>query len=696
MANLYDKAGLVNIPVGYQEGFLYNIKPEDNTLGFRFNRDSAATRVNKEGLIEQVGYFGPELVKNGNFSELGSELIPDGNFTNQAAVDYWQIADTGGVERATKSLENGFMRLTYDIANGSALYKSGIVTSGKSYKVTFRAKGTANSNFNSIGDNVNIPSNPQYVVSNPTLTDDWQDYEFYVPVSSTTLRLYLTSAQIGDTLDITNISVKQVDPNDYWILAGSNVSISDNKLNFVNAVTNSEFVQQIIVAPIGKTYKITLEVSNLGSGESIKIRHPFQDTTINTNGFHTIYGVGDLANVFRITPNSTTATFSITNISVVEVKGDKPRIDYTDSLTSPSFLLEPQSTNLLEFSEDFSQSAWLKTNLSILSDSIISPEGILSAGKLIPDTTSGQHKIDITRTVANGATVSLSAFVKKGEYNFCCLYEVTSSAGRFFDLSNGTQGGTFVGAPTTSNIENYNNDWYRISISTTVPSTSARYILYVCDTISNTSFVGDNTKGIYAWGTQLEESLYPTSYIPTAGSTVTRAQETCNGAGSVSTFNDSEGVLYAEIAALADDSTNRHITLSDGSNNNRLVLKYDNQSNVIQAFNRVGGVETAFLSASVTDITLFSKCAVKYKVNDYALWIDGVEVATDTNATTFPSSTLNDLKFGESGANSNFYGRTKGIYVFNEALTDDELQQLTGPEYNSFAALAAAYNYTVI
>ncbi len=49
MANLYDKAGLVNIPVGYQDGFVYNITPEDHTLGFRFNRDSGATRVNKEG-----------------------------------------------------------------------------------------------------------------------------------------------------------------------------------------------------------------------------------------------------------------------------------------------------------------------------------------------------------------------------------------------------------------------------------------------------------------------------------------------------------------------------------------------------------------------------------------------------------------------------------------------------------------------
>ncbi len=378
----------------------------------------------------------------------------------------------------------------------------------------------------------------------------------------------------------------------------------------------------------------------------------------------------------------------------MEVLGDKPRIDYTDSLTSPSFLLEPQSTNSLTFSEDFSQSVWTKTNLSILSDSIISPKGILSAGKLIPDTTNGQHKIDITKAVANGATVSLSAFVKKGEYNFCCLYEVTSSKGRFFDLSNGTQGGTFVGAPTTSNIENYNNDWYRISISTTVPSTSARYILYVCDTISNTSFVGDNTKGIYAWGAQLEQESYPTSYIPTAGSTVTRAEETCVGAGNVSTFNSTEGVLYAEIAALVNSGQTRRISLSDGSSNNRVTLMYSTSNNSLEGFVVSGGSTQYYFSETLTNVLNYNKIAVKYKANDFALWINGVEYDVDTSGSA-PVG-LNELSF-DNGISANFfYGKTKGIYVFNEALTDDELQQLTGPEYNSFAALAAAYNYTVI
>jgi hypothetical protein len=103
-----------------------------------------------------------------------------------------------------------------------------------------------------------------------------------------------------------------------WTLT-ANVAISGGKLNFTNAVTNTQYASQSISAPISSVYRITLDVSNLGSGESVKIRFPFQDTSINANGTYTIIGTGTTANAFRITPNSSTATFSIDNISVMEV-----------------------------------------------------------------------------------------------------------------------------------------------------------------------------------------------------------------------------------------------------------------------------------------------------------------------------------------------------------------------------------------
>ena len=260
--------------------------------------------------------------------------------------------------------------------------------------------------------------------------------------------------------------------------------------------------------------------------------------------------------LYSVLPSDGTGDFTVARNSVAtrvnqsglieEVGVNVPRLDYSAG-GCPVLLTEIESQNKITYSEDFSNAAWDKTNLSLTSNSIISPSGVLNSTKLIPNATSSQHKIDITRTVTNGASVSLSAFVKKGEYKFCCLYEVNSVKGRFFDLSNGTQGGTFGTAPTTSNIENYGADWYRVSITTTVPSTSARYILYVCDTISNTSFLGDATSGIHIWGAQLEEQPAVTSYIKSnSGSATTREADLVNGAGSAATFNSLEHTFFVD------------------------------------------------------------------------------------------------------------------------------------------------------
>ena len=231
----------------------------------------------------------------------------------------------------------------------------------------------------------------------------------------------------------------------------------------------------------------------------------------------------------------------------------------------------------------------------------------------------------------------------------------------------------------------------------TKASSSANEVCRINITTSYTDssdFLGDGTSGIYLWGAQHEQGSYATSYIPTAGSTVTRAQETCNGAGNASTFNSTEGVLYAEIAALADDATYRGISLGDGTVNNVVRFYYENVSNKLTAQIKDGGIAQAIMSYNFSDITISSKIALKYKLNDFALWVNGFEVATDLNGAT-PSG-LYTLGFDTGAGGDDFYGKIKGVYVFNKALTDDELQQLTGPEYNSFAALAAAYNYTVI
>ena len=75
------------------------------------------------------------------------------------------------------------------------------------------------------------------------------------------------------------------------------------------------------------------------------------------------------------------------------------------------------------------------------------------------------------------------------------------------------------------------------------------------------------------------------------------------------------------------------------------------------------------------------------------MWVNGTEVSTDTSGSV-PIG-LNDLSFDRANI-LNFYGKTKALAVYKEALTNDELEGLTGEGYDTFNALALANNYTII
>ena len=54
-----------------------------------------------------------------------------------------------------------------------------------------------------------------------------------------------------------------------------------------------------------------------------------------------------------------------------------------------------------------------------------------------------------------------------------------------------------------------------------------------------------------------------------------------------------------------------------------------------------------------------------------------MEVATDTSGNTFQIGELINLTFDNGNGNNKFFGKTKALAVWKEALTDTELQELT-------------------
>ena len=356
------------------------------------------------------------------------------------------------------------------------------------------------------------------------------------------------------------------------------------------------------------------------------------------------------------------------------VGGGQPRIDYKDD-SKGALKLEPQRTNLITYSSDFSNSYWNKSGASVTSG-FSSPDGTTNAYKLVEGTNDGAHAFyNSGFSSLNGQSYTFSMFVKYNGRQWFRLWGQYGNSNKsvYFDIQNGLVGTKDSGV--TGNIEDYGNGWYRISATATTDGTSNRFRGYLAEADNDPFYQGNGTSGVYVFGSQVELGSYPTSYIPTQGSAVTRLADVCNNGGNDQVINSSEGVLYLEVAALSDDLTNRAISISSGTAANKIQLKFDNSSNQIEYDVARGGVSQVGIDRVITDTTLYNKIACKWKVNDFSLWVNGVEIGTDTSGDT-PLG-LSNLSFYDANGGNSFDGNVRDVKVYNNALTDSELQALT-------------------
>ena len=374
---------------------------------------------------------------------------------------------------------------------------------------------------------------------------------------------------------------------------------------------------------------------------------------------------------------ASTATYVDSDGLIKTAGNGEARIDYTDS-TDGALLLEPQRTNLLQYSEDFSN--WTNANSTDSSNQIISPDGTQNADKVITNNGSvnGQVKRNVSKS-ASSITYTYSIFAKKGEWNESRLYITDNSSfvnrvQFFVSLENGeiiqaTTSGTFSSASGSSQY--YGNGWYRLFVTfTTGTETSLSARIY---SMSSTATTGDGTSGIYIYGAQLEEGSYPTSYIPTSGSAVTRVADVCEGAGNSDVFNDSEGVLYAEIAALDEAQVVTAISISDSSISDRVLIALvagEMRGQFVSTGNNIAKDTTGVV------IENFNKIACSYTATTFKVFVNGLQIGT-TGAVTASMSGVREIAFDRGDSQIDFQGKVKEVRVYNTALSDSELATLT-------------------
>jgi len=340
-------------------------------------------------------------------------------------------------------------------------------------------------------------------------------------------------------------------------------------------------------------------------------------------------------------------------------KEGMPRIDFTDN-TDGHLLLEPQSKNLVTYSEDFSQ--WSNV-YAILNANQPSPDGFNNAFIVEDENATAYRKIDETITT-NATPHTFSVFIKKKTSAVSSYSGIQMGVGFsyvVFDSFNGTYHEQSNTNYDNVEVQDFNSNWWRLKLTATV-TTSTRVALWGAISTSATNINNGATGSETFYGAQLEELSYATSYIPTNGSQVTRDAETCTGAGSSADFNSEEGVLYLEVAALADD-TSQQIGVYGGSITEQLRIEIANSVIKAQLFN---GSYQANMSSTQT-VTNFNKVGFKWKVNDFALWINGTEVVTDNSGTTFSAATLDNINFSaQNGTSSAAQAKVKALKVYKE------------------------------
>jgi hypothetical protein len=365
-------------------------------------------------------------------------------------------------------------------------------------------------------------------------------------------------------------------------------------------------------------------------------------------------------------PTTTTAVYE-------GITDDVPRVDYSGG-GCPALKLEPQRTNLITQSEYFG--AWTNdTNISLTANAIQSPSGLIDAYKISAGTSTARQAIKLLLTPSGD--VVQSVFAKKGEYS---VVQITDGRNpnlyANFDLENGVLGNY---EDCTPSIEKFSDGWYRCVIvyNSTLDIVNTRISIAESPTQARlVNFAGNGSDGIYIWGAMVEAGSYRTSYLPTYGTSTTRAVDIVDGAVDASLFNDSEGVLFVEFAALADTRDNDfRFLICDGTNNERIQI-FLPTSNILNVDCIVSNSATANLTYTLTNPSSSHKVAFKYKNNDFALWVDGVERGTDTSGGT-PSG-LDRLDFYRTPNNNNYVeANVKQAIYFGTALTDTQLQELT-------------------
>ena len=342
-----------------------------------------------------------------------------------------------------------------------------------------------------------------------------------------------------------------------------------------------------------------------------------------------------------------------------------PRIDFLGN-TSGALKLEPQRTNRIPNSED--GSTWALNNITLSSLS-----GGLNKNYYQITSLGNTGRFDVVRNNwvnLTAGTYTASVFAKKGTCDEIILTtRANFSSQSAYSVFNLTSGTVVSDNGVVGSIEPYSDGWYRCAITFTNSGGYTDFASFAFGFNFNSS----STDTLFVASPQSEIGSYPTSYIPTQGSAVTRVQDACSQTVPSGIIGQTEGTIYAEMNVPSIESVGGFsgFRIFDGTSANQIsFIIYP--TGRLQSIAFDGGTLVSNINDSGYGLTSgVHKIAIAYKLNDYVLYVDGSIVGSDTSATV-PS--VNQFIVSYTDGGSQIYNESK---IYNTRLSNSELAALT-------------------
>jgi hypothetical protein len=352
---------------------------------------------------------------------------------------------------------------------------------------------------------------------------------------------------------------------------------------------------------------------------------------------------------------------------------------------SLGLLIEESRTNLLVYSEQFDNAAWVKVNSStITANTIVAPDGTLTGDKLVRDSAANGYRVQEATSVTSGTAYTFTCYAKASQLSWVSIGSQSSfptNTYAFFNLSSGVLG-TIGSGLTSASITSVGNGWYRCLITATANATgTGSFQIWLATSDNNFSLSAGNTfDGLFLWGAQFEAGAFATSYIPTVASQVTRAADAASMTGTnFSTwYSINGGSLYGSYR-IAFTSGSRYVLSIDQNIQNYVELAGNSTTNRTLLFNRSGNtLDVNITGTSAVSLTSLNQVAIAVANNDFALYLNGTSQGTDTSATLAPTlSSLEIGRYNEGSPGGYLNGTIAKIAYYPIRLSNTNLVALT-------------------